>query len=306
MKTLNLTSVSESELYRMMTRLLFALAFTVLASSGLRAQNEYDTAKTYQVIKNDGTDYLGKILRSDEREILIQTNTVGRLIIPKHEIKSIREVNPADIGRGGYLGEEPFATRHYFTPNGLPRGKGNHYAILNWWGPDVEFAIGNRFSFGLMTLWVPIPMIVNAKYSIKLAPKVHLGLGAMAGTGNWAKPRRKGVLPYGALTFGDRKNNISLTGGYLSVDDVGTTGSQAMFSVAGMTKVSKKVSFVFDSFIIPGDAEDIIGTTALLNPALRFQGKTDDRSFQFGIAGFMLDDKVVPFPIPFISWLRAF
>ncbi|MDT8432603.1 MAG: hypothetical protein RQ746_13855, partial [Bacteroidales bacterium] len=43
------------------------------------------------VTKNDGTDYVGVILKQDAREILLQTETVGEFIIPKHEIKSIEE-----------------------------------------------------------------------------------------------------------------------------------------------------------------------------------------------------------------------
>ena len=173
-------------------------------------------------------------------------------------------------------------------------------------GPDVEFALGEKFSMGLMTTWIPLPLIANAKYSIEFAPKVHLGLGAMAGTLSWATFKRNGVLPYGSLTFGDRKNNLSLTGGYLSVNNDGRTGSQALFSVGGMKRLTKGLSFIFDSFIIPGGEQDVFETSALIIPGLRFNGNHQNRSFQFGIAGIVANGELVPVPIPFVSWLRAF
>lgn len=57
-----------------------SILFTGILSSGeLKAQSEYDSSKTYQVIKNDGTEYIGKIIKSDEREILLQTTTIGKI-----------------------------------------------------------------------------------------------------------------------------------------------------------------------------------------------------------------------------------
>lgn len=305
MKALNLASCSESACYRMMTRVLFALVFTVFASSGLLAQNEFDTAKTYLVTKNDGTEYVGKILKSDEREILLNTSTVGRLIIPKHEIKSIKEVDPSQVAKGEYLGEEPFATRHILTSNGLPLGKGNNYAQINWWGPEVEFGVGKKLSVGVMTSWFAIPLVGNVKYSIEVAPKFHIGVGALVGTLSWAKPDGFGALPFASATFGTRKSNITLTGGYLTVGAEGESASQALFSIAAMARLSKKVSFIFDSFIVPASSSDLFGTTSILVPALRFHG-SPTKSFQFGFGATAVDGEFFPLPIPVLSWFRAF
>lgn len=291
--------------FRRIPVLCTLILFTLMAAGDLKAQSEYDTSKTYQVIKNDGTEYIGKIIKSDEREILLQTTSIGKIYIPKHEIKSIKEINAADINGKGYIGEDDFATRHFLTSNGHALGKGNNYAQINLWGPDVEFGIGKKLTVGIMTSWFAVPLIGTVKYSFELAPKAHLGVGALVGTLSWANPEGYGALPYASFTLGDRKNNITLTGGYFTAGTNGNTTNQALVSVAALSRISKKVTFVFDSFIVPGDNTDFIGTTAILVPGLRFSGQPG-KSFQFGFAGVLADNELVPVPIPVVSWLRAF
>ena len=104
------------------------------------------------------------------------------------------------------------------------------------------------------------------------------------------------ALPYAGLTFGSRRSNITFSAGYGLVWDGGDSGGELLFSVAGMTKIAKNASFVFDSFIVPG-------TLVILIPGLRFQSK-DDRAFQFGFGGGVYDGDT--FPLPFIGWFRKF
>ncbi|MBI2281448.1 MAG: hypothetical protein HYU68_12290 [Bacteroidetes bacterium] len=94
----------------------------------------------------------------------------------------------------------------------------------------------------------------------------------------------------------------------------------ALLSVAAMKKVGKKISLVFDSFIVPHvrftntnyePLTDIETTTtkysvvAILIPGIRIQGEPD-RAFQFGFAGFYGNGEIAPFPIPFLQWFRKF
>jgi hypothetical protein len=51
-------------------------------------QNLQDTTRQKViVIKNDGSTYSGVILSRNEREILIDTETLGRIYIPLYEIR---------------------------------------------------------------------------------------------------------------------------------------------------------------------------------------------------------------------------
>lgn len=281
---------------------LFVFLFCFGAMNSAKAQ-DYDTSKTYLVTKNDGTQYHGKILKSDEREILLKTTEIGNIYIPKHEIKSIKEITSSDISTGEYIGDDDFSTRYFLTSNGFPLGRKNNYAQINLWGPDVEFGVGKNFGIGVMTSWLAVPVIATAKYSIELGKKVNFGLGVLAGTLSWANPSGFGVLPYGSLTFGDRKNNISLTGGAVTLGVDGESETTPLMSIAAMARLSKKVTFVFDSFIRPGTngAE----TWGLFIPGLRFTS-SPGKAFQFGFAGILADGEMFPIPVPMISWLRGF
>ena len=67
-----------------------AFVFLILFSFFALAQNKYDDSKQYVVVKNDKSEYRGEIISSNSREVLIKTNNLGQVYIPRHEIKEIR------------------------------------------------------------------------------------------------------------------------------------------------------------------------------------------------------------------------
>jgi hypothetical protein len=247
------------------------LLFTMIVFSGnyLLAQitNSVDPTKLYLVTKFDGAQFLGTIKSYDARELLISTEKTGDVYIPKHEIKEIKEVNPEQYKE--FSGEELFATRYFITTNGLPIKKGDNYIQWNLYGPDFQFGVADNFGVGIMTSWAAIPIIANAKYSIKLGKEMNMALGVLAGTGSWAFPDFGGILPFASLTYGNRKNNITLSSGYgalflsndvwnpitnIQTKDHFTVG-RVLLSIAGMVKISPKFSLVFDTFISPWGTE---------------------------------------------------
>jgi hypothetical protein len=154
-----------------------------------------------------------------------------------------------------------------------------------------------------MTTWGAVPMIISSKYSYPINNKVNLGVGLLFGTGSWAFPEDAIALPFGSLTYGDRRKNLTMSCGYVAAwswTGGGGTG-RTLFSVAGMSKVSSKISLVFDSFIVPGFNDNDGG--ALLLPGIRLH--TDiTRAFQFGFGGLYMDGEFLPAPIPFIQWFK--
>jgi len=129
-----------------------------------------------------------------------------------------------------------------------------------------------------------------------------MALGGLIGTGSWVEPSFGLALPYVALTFGDRKSNISFSGGYGAVFFEGDNNGRGLLSIAGMTKVSKKVSLVFDSFIAP-KSNNLNGLSIII-PGIRLQ--TDrNKTFQFGFAGLYSnteDSGSQVVPIPFVQF----
>ncbi len=273
-----------------------------LNTSDLYAQTSSDTTKTYLIVKNDGTEFVGKIISQDAREVIIVTKKLGEIIIPKHEIKRITELKEEDLTEDGQLKpSEIFSTRYFITTTGAPLTKGESYIIWSLFGPDIQFGVSDNFGAGIMTSWLGSPIIGSAKYSIPLGENKNLGLGTLLGTGSWTSPDYGFALPFAALSFGNAQKNISFSAGYGATWGADISGGRALFSVAGMSKINDKFSFVFDSFIISGTGSDDGG--ALLIPGIRIQ--TDpDKAFQIGFAGVAAAGELVPFPLPMLQWFR--
>ncbi|MBA7585367.1 hypothetical protein ES708_27342 [subsurface metagenome] len=278
--------------------------------SGNNAIAQVDTtkitsSKIYIITTYDGGEFIGKIILQDAKEVLIETKDRGQVSIPKYQIKEMKEVKSGEFSASGeYMPEQIFATRYFITTNGLPISKGESYLLLNLYGPEFQFGVGENFGVGIMTSWLGMPLIGTAKYSIELSEKTNLGIGTLLGTGSWAKPDFGLALPFAVLTFGDRRNNINFSGGYGAIWSNGDSEGNALFSIAGMAKVGKNISLVFDSFIMPNLGGNNTGF-ALLIPGIRIQEKSN-KAFQFGFAGLVVDGDLMPFPIPMIQWYKKF
>ncbi|HNW97869.1 MAG TPA: hypothetical protein PKK00_05610 [Bacteroidales bacterium] len=264
--------------------------------------NDTIIKKLYIVTKNDGAQYVGYILKNDEREVLIETKEMGKLYIPKYEIKKIEEVTEKNYSSTNYDGADLFGTRYFINTNGLPtKRKDDSYVSINYYGPDINFCVGDNFSLGVMTTWACMPIVGYAKQSISLSENLNLGIGAYLGTLSWIKPKYFGGMCFGSLTYGNRRNNIMASGGYAFASLEDEVNGITTLSLAGIVKTGKKTSFVVDSYFFVGD-ENVV---AVVIPGFRFS-KKQNRAFQFGFAGIIADDFTFPIPIPFMSWMMKF
>jgi len=282
----------------MKTRLSFSallpILFCLLGSFQLHAQvpntsaPSSDTTK-YIVVKHDGNEYVGQILSDDGREVLIETKSLGKIYIPKSDIKSMRPLDYAeDVAKGEVSTAGVFTTRYQFTTNCFPIKKGENYAMLNLYGPEVHFAVHKDFSVGIMSTWIGSPIALALKYTRGTAnPKINYGVGTLLGTsGYFNQGKGYGGLHWGMITYGDRRNNATLSVGYgyfnpgMSNTDFGQTiytpgvytasngiypnipidgyyysSSQSNYKapiigLAGQAKVGKKASFIYDCMYI--------------------------------------------------------
>ena len=295
--------------------LLFLLSFLCLSSIGFSQKDTIavQDTNTYRFIKTAGGELIGKILSQDAREILILTNDNRKIYLPQHAIKEIVIVNTSEFNNNGdFIGEDKFATRYFITTNALPMKKGEHYVQWNLFGPDFQFGIGENFGVGVMTSWLGVPIIGTMKKSWELREKIQFAVGGLMGTGSWALTNWGGILPFGTLSFGNRSKNIAFSGGYGAIWQNGMLNGRALASVAGMIKVSRKTSLVFDSFILfPSQTEPVMNIYqpenrgfALLIPGVRWHQK-EGKAFQFGFTGVITDGDILPIAIPMIQWYRT-
>lgn len=277
----------------------------MLCTLGVSFGQEDLSGKIVRVIKQDGNVLIGELASDDGREILLITEELGKIYIPKHQISKIVKVEKKDMRQDEFVGEDRFATRYFLTTNGLPIKKGEHYGMVSIYGPEVHFAFANNVSVGLLTTWIASPVIGSVKYSFQNNPdlKISASVGVLGGALTFFGGY--GGLGYGALTFGDRKANLTLSAGYAGVSDGnGNGGTAPLMSVAGMYKVDDKFTLVGDSFIYMGNiGENNGGNWAIIMPGFRYS-RTGRTAFQFGIAGLVLPQlrdfsnlPIAPFPV---------
>lgn len=276
----------------MKTKLIFILF--LFFSPILIAQNETQKEDSMVVVTlTNGETRIGTILSDDGREILLLTKDIGKIFIRKENIKSIVPYDPKNfkIVDGEFRDVGPFTTRYHFTTNSLPIKKGENYAMINLYGPEVHFALSDRFSLGVMSTWTASPFVLAAKFTIPTQnPKLNFGLGTLAGTSGYLNTFRGfGGLHWGMVTYGDRMNNITLsvgfsyiktgikreyseyqTGIYPAIPDgfggyyfdsplylgfktvENPMATAPIIGLGGIAKVGKKASFIWDAMVMFG------------------------------------------------------
>ena len=147
---------------------LFFLLFVGIINAQTNPSDSIKTSIQSVITKHDGTEYIGTIISDDGRELLITTKALGKIYIPKSEVKSIvKEVDTKSIVYGEYQSEGAFTTRYAFTNNALPIKKGENYAMVNLYGPEVHFAVSDHLNVGIMSTWLASPLVLALKYSFK-------------------------------------------------------------------------------------------------------------------------------------------
>jgi len=276
-------------------KILLSLLF-VLTSFFTFAQqpaNDHDTTK-YLIVRNNGIEYVGEILSDDGREILLITTELGKIYIPKSEVKSITKVDlQKDYRAGEFLGQGVFTTRYQFTTNAFPIQKGENYTMVNLYGPEVHLSVAQNFSVGVMATWIASPIALAFKYTIPTRnPKLNFGLGTLLGSSGYLN-QGKGIggLHWAMATYGSRRTNATLSLGFtylnnfIQDDAYYTPGTYAavlvqgvytfpipemmvyqnkegnfsapIIGISGITAVGKKASFVWDAMIIAGNTRTV-------------------------------------------------
>lgn len=275
---------------RFFLSLVFVLTFCV-------ANSQSDTL--LKVITTfSGKEYIGKVLQDDGREILIETQTVGKVYLQKSDVKGIKILkSKEEIINNEYGGEGPFTTRYVFTNNALPIRKGENYYMLNLFGPEFHFAVSNNMNVGIMTTWIGSPMVLALKYTFKnKESKLNFSAGTLLGTSGYIRNFKGfGGLHWLSATYGNRNNNITFSGGYgyiqpggnrfLPVLDKYEDNYIRMENVAAplvhgplcsfsaILKVGAKSSFVFDNMALFYSYEDrIVNQTTIQEGGLNPQG----------------------------------
>lgn len=199
-----------------MKNILLTSLFLFMGLS-VAAQGDYDPNTKYAVTTTDGKVYVGYILQDDGREILLNTNNLGKVYIAKSQIQKIVQVDDKKDFRGDkYMTGSVFNTRYQFTTNAFPIEKGDNYAAVNLYGPEFHFSAVDKLSVGVMTTWIASPFVLALKYTFETEnEKLNYGIGSLIGTSGYLNQGRGfGSLNWGMITYGDKMFNATLSAGY--------------------------------------------------------------------------------------------
>lgn len=295
-----------------MKSLLVTLIFILTATLSSLAQSDTEI----KVVKlTNGSEYIGKIISDDGREVLIETNNVGKIYVNKNDIKSISAYDPAEftVLNNDIVKSTAFSTRYTFTTNALPIKKKDSYYMINLWGPEFHMTIADNFNIGVMSTWFASPIAVAAKYSIPTKnPKVNFSVGEIVGSGGYIAPEMVLSLSFANITLGDRDKNITFAGGYLVSNPeigFGNPSHGPMGSIGAHVRISDKSSFIFDSMFGStkrdytnfGSPSTMYTPFFLFMPGLRLE-QGEGKAVQFCMAGASFDGAV--FPFPYVTWFR--
>lgn len=195
--------------------------------SGSTAQAQQDSTAVeikqdkpyYYAKKNDGQEYYGYLINDDGREILLETESIGKVYLLKSELSALKQVDKDHAGSAevpfehGHSGV--FTTRYAFTTNAMPVKKGEHYAMLHLYGPELHFSVTDNVSLGVMTTWIGAPLALASKFSLYSNEKTSVALGTIMGWSSYlGQGQNYGGLHWLTMTHGSRAANFSLSAGY--------------------------------------------------------------------------------------------
>ncbi len=286
---------------KIILRLLVLVCLTNIANAQSDStSSEVKDTSTYIVITNDGGEFIGKIESDDGRELKLMTINKGAVIIPKYAVKSMTKANLDNMRGGEYFSENPHASRYFYTPTGYGIKKGEGY-VQTIWGVyyQLQYGITDNFSLGVSTTFIGTPITLTPKYSFEINPKLHIAVGAQIGIETYTTVNGNPILlgiGYTSLTAGSKEDNLSIGLGYAQISFDGENGGGAAVSLAGITRVAKKISIMGEFWVFPKDGVLFGG------PGLRIIRKKENiLDFGFWVVGSGGDF----IPGPFLSYTWA-
>jgi hypothetical protein len=226
----------------------------------------------YVIELNDGTLISGNMVSEDDREIVVLTENKGRIILPKYTIKSRRLALKTDYLDSKLIHKNPHPSRYFYSPSAFPLEKNTGYFNLTYFlVMQAQYGITDQLSVGVSSTFLLMPLLINAKWSEKIADDLYVSFGGQLGRLWWTSESPIVGLGFGNVTYGNPEQNVTLNAGYgfLSYND-GENSGLFMGSLCGNKRISDKISLMLDLFYLNDGTTPVV----LGGPGLRiYSGK---------------------------------
>ena len=244
---------------------IFCSVSSVFAQEKIINYN-FDTAKTYRIELQDGSEFIGNFLLRDSVNVVIKTSLIPKIEIPIKEIKTIQEVPASNIKKGKYWFPNPNATRYLFGPSAftLKKGEGyyqNTYLFLNsvHVGITDNISIGGGLeflsTFGTLASGSFDPIFyITPKIAFQVSEKFHAGGGVLyiSTPGFDVDDRGSLGIVYGIGTYGSLEHNITGGLGWGFVN--GEFSGRPIITISGMTRIGRRTALVTENWFVPADS----------------------------------------------------
>jgi len=241
---------------------IFQFSFYVvvfLFSIQISAQEE---AILIEAEMKDGTTIIGTLVEDNETHLILNSTTIGRIVIDKLKIK-LYKVIPKNLREkeNGWV-ENPNSTRNIFSPTGYGLRKNEGYYQNFMLGLNqLSYGFTDKFTVGLtLEFFTSIAAIngeldspafaITPKYSIPVKEDLYnVGVGAMIINLPNTDQLFDWNLLYIVNTVGSKDRNISLGIAYGLKE--GTLADSPTYTLSGVFRVDKQLSLITENWFIP-------------------------------------------------------
>jgi hypothetical protein len=249
------------------------IALTLVLTFTAKAQ---DSTYVNLELKN-GKSIRGLLLQKSEAEVSVATEEVGKITVAWSAIKSMNMISKEEKDRF----PNPQPTRYFFAPSAIPLKKGDKYYqnavfLLN----SFQVGMNDHFSLGGGVV-IPFAFFITPKIGYQLSKNVHVGGGILFAT-SLIRDLNFGVgTVYGSFTYGSMEDNITLNAGLGAVKENTGMGSgdynwkfanRPMFTLSGMTRISKRAMLITENWIFSTNTSNYSNNWQFLNSVTEYNG----------------------------------
>lgn len=263
--------------------LLVILLLTCLSTYSLSAQQKAkgEPGKTYQITMNDGSVVSGKLISDNDKEIVIQSGSMGDVRLEKSNIRSMTAVAVTDLKAGGIWFANPNPSKYLLGSSAIPLEKGSGYYQNTWiFVNSACYAFTNNISvtggFEIISIMAggdgPFAFFINPKASFKVANNLYAGANVLYANTIRSVDEFGGLATLnGFFTYGNTNNNLTAAVGWGWAD--GEFSSKPVFSISGMTRVSRRIALISENWILPFNPDDDKSIYGVFSYGIRFLGE---------------------------------
>ena len=231
-----------------------ATLLLLVAALGIQAQSE--DAKYYCITLTNNVRHCGTLVADDGREITLQTQSVGTLILPKSDIRLMQQTDEKytsgaldDVADRIYdPARAAQATRYFFAPSGITLQKGEGYGHLSVGMANVTYAFSDRLMGGISLGFGGFGFTV--KHGLKFDEQWWGSFGLLQSF-DWEDGSSATTLPFANVTYGDQQSHITVGGGLLAraiPNSAAEFDTDGLFYIAGNLQISDQAWLMTENY----------------------------------------------------------